>query len=58
MLPSIPPTMSEDELKKRFVMKEFGINPLDDAMIRFLDLTQVDSQKCLVGKRQIKYVNQ
>jgi len=33
--PSIPPTMSEDELKKRFVMKEFGINPLDDAMIRF-----------------------
>ena len=35
MLPSIPPTMSEDELKKRFVMKEFGINPLDDAMIRF-----------------------
>ena len=35
MLPSIPPTISEEDLKRRFVMQEFGMNPMDDAMMRF-----------------------
>ena len=34
-LPSIPPTMNEEEMKRRFVMQEFGMNPMDDAMMRF-----------------------
>ena len=34
-LPSLPPTMNEEEMKRRFVMQEFGMNPMDDAMMRF-----------------------
>ena len=35
MLPSIPPTISEEEIKRQFIMREFGTNPMDDAMMRF-----------------------
>jgi hypothetical protein len=35
MLPSIPPTISEEDMKRRFVMEQFGMNPLNDAMVRF-----------------------
>ena len=33
-LPSLPP-MSNEDMKRRFVMQEFGVNPMDDAMIKF-----------------------
>jgi hypothetical protein len=33
--PSIPPTIDEEEMKRRFIMQEFGMNPMDDAMMKF-----------------------
>ena len=33
-LPSLPP-MSNEDMKRRFVMQEFGVNPMDDAMMKF-----------------------